>query len=1152
LVLGSVALFSVVTFASPPQQAQEPPLPAATPAAQANEPTFQLRVQKNVVVVRVVVRDSKGRAVGGLRKEDFRISDNGKPQEIGSFSVETSEAAAVPAQPSAAATAAKAGQEAAAAPSAPVSYLAFYFDDLYSAQDSLYRSGQAAEKFIAGLPPAERVAVFTSSGTQTLDFTDDRQKIHEVLSKLRVNSRASPEGRCPEINDYLAYRIIDVDDRDPAWGIITDETVNVCHMPPEMADPNHLRPMVTQAYSAYRMQSRVVLKNLESVIERVARMPGERQVILVSDGFMSLDANNGVESVVDRALRARVTISALDGKGLATNMVEMDASRSYMPDAGLSSLMQTYSTAREVAATGTLAEVAQGTGGQFVGETNDLLGGMRKVLLPPEVMYVLTFSPENLKQDGAFHTLKVTLANGRGLSIQARRGYFAPKGQAALEELAKNEIREAVYSQDAIQDLPLTFETQVRKAEGQNEDIAVQAALDVRDLPFEKQGDLNLAKVVFAVGLFDRDGKYVTGSQQTYTLSLKDATRAEMERRGLALKTKVSAKAGAYTVRVVVRDSQGGNMAAASKAVEVPSETAPAAVQQIVPSAPVANGYQGGEMAASSKAVEVPPQTPAAPPDSQGGEMAALNKPTEVPPPPPATPPGATVQASPDKEMATQDVQPSYTFRVQRNMVVVRVIVRDANGRPVPKLRKEDFRLFDNGKEQGIDQFSEESRRVAPAAAPAAPGKPSEEKSSPGTPPASTPVAPQNFQALYFDDLQSEFSDLNRARDAAERYVATALTPADWVGVFTASGQGVLDFTSDREQLHEALLKLRPRPLFLVLRSFADVLLTTDWVLRGLEQVVRRTALLPGQRSIIMLSPGMLSTTTLYSLPSGTLPGRVYEIAERALGRGVVINVINLRGLYAIIPGGDASQGNAPTGPWAGLAGLLEVSASARADDTFYDFASITGGQVFHNDNDLEKGLRRVGTLADVYYVLALSPRNLKPDGHYHQLKVSLVNPGGLTVQARHGYFAPKASEDAAAKAKEEIEQAMYSQDELRDLPIEVHTQFYKLNETDVRLAVLTHLDMSSVRFHKEADRNRNDVTFVTVLFDLDGKYVAAKEKRVELRLRDSTLERLIKSGITLKTEFDVKPGTYMVRQIVRDSEASQLASLSRTVEIPY
>ena len=379
-------------------------------------------------------------------------------------------------------------REAAAIPSAPVSYLAFYFDDLYSVQDSLYRSGQAAEKFIAGLPPTERVAIFTSSGFQTLDFTDDRQKIHEVLSKLRVNSRASTKGRCPEIPDYLAYRIIDLDDRDPAWGIITDEAVNLCSMPPQMATPDMLRPMVTEAYSSYRMQSRVVLKNLESIIERVARMPGERQVMLVSDGFMSLDANNGVESVVDRALRARVTISALDGKGLATNMVEMDTSRSYMPNPGLSSLMQAYSTAREVAATGTLAEVAQGTGGQFVGETNDLLGGMRKVLLPPEVMYVLTFSPENLKQDGAFHALKVILANGRGLIIQARKGYFAPKGQAALEELAKNEIREAVYSSYALEDLPLSFETEVRKAAGENEDIAIQARLDVRQLAVRETG----------------------------------------------------------------------------------------------------------------------------------------------------------------------------------------------------------------------------------------------------------------------------------------------------------------------------------------------------------------------------------------------------------------------------------------------------------------------------------------------------------------------------------------------------------------------------------------------------------------------------------------------------------------------------------------
>jgi len=582
LILGSVALLSVVTFAKPPQQVQEPPLPPASPAAQTSEPEFKLRVQENVVVVRVVVRDSKGHAVGGLRKEDFRISDEGKPQAISSFSVETSEAAAsLPAQPTAAAPAAKPGQEAAATPVAPLSYLAFYFDDLYSVQDSLYRSGQAAEKFLAGLPASDRVAIFTSSGFQTLDFTDDRQKIHEALMKLRANPRVNPKDDCPEINDYMAFSVVQYGTghsggRDVpvggAIGIIKNEALNQCgysRMYVENVSPEYWRGLAEKAYNAYMWQSRAVLKSLEGVIDRVARMPGERQVMLVSDGFMDLEMNNRVESVVDRALRAHVTISALDGGGLRVDLLEVDASSQYAADGDLAVQANAFNFARRAADQGTLAEIAAGTGGQFFHDNNDLLAGMRKILLPPEVSYVLTFSPTELNADGAFHTLKVTLANGHGLTIQARKGYFAPN-QVSPEEVAKKEIREAVYSSYPIQDLPLTVETEVRKAEGQNAEIAVQAQLDISSLPFQKQGDYNVDNVVFAVGLFDHDGKYVTGSQQTYSLSRKDSTRAEMEKRGLGLKTHVSAKVGAYTVRVVVRDSQGGKMAASSKAVEVP------------------------------------------------------------------------------------------------------------------------------------------------------------------------------------------------------------------------------------------------------------------------------------------------------------------------------------------------------------------------------------------------------------------------------------------------------------------------------------------------------------------------------------------------------------------------------------------------------
>jgi len=72
------------------------------------------------------------------------------------------------------------------------------------------------------------------------------------------------------------------------------------------------------------------------------------------------------------------------------------------------------------------------------------------------------------------------------------------------------------------------------------------------------------------------------------------------------------------------------------------------------------------------------------------------------------------------------------------------------------------------------------------------------------------------------------------------------------------------------------------------------------------------------------------------------------------------------------------------------------------------------------------------------------------------------------------------------------------------------------------------------------------------VVFNGDGKCVVATEKEVELKLRDATLAKLAQTGITVKTEVDLKPGTYLLRQIVRDSEAGQLSGLSRTVELPY
>jgi hypothetical protein len=174
----------------------------------------------------------------------------------------------------------------------------------------------------------------------------------------------------------------------------------------------------------------------------------------------------------------------------------------------------------------------------------------------------------------------------------------------------------------------------------------------------------------------------------------------------------------------------------------------------------------------------------------------------------------AAGQAPAEKEITTQEVPSQFTPQVQRNMVLVKVVVRDSKGNPVPGLRKEDFRLFDNGKPQVIDQFGLESSSRASTLPAAVTAREAGEEAPAGREAAG--ALARNYLALYFDDIQMAFQDTARARGAADRYLAARLTPADRAGVFTSSGQGNLDFTElsryrTRAARHSLIVPARKR-----------------------------------------------------------------------------------------------------------------------------------------------------------------------------------------------------------------------------------------------------------------------------------------------------------------------------------------------------
>jgi len=120
----------------------------------------------------------------------------------------------------------------------------------------------------------------------------------------------------------------------------------------------------------------------------------------------------------------------------------------------------------------------------------------------------------------------------------------------------------------------------------------------------------------------------------------------------------------------------------------------------------------------------------------------------------------------------------------------------------------------------------------------------------------------------------------------------------------------------------------------------------------------------------------------------------------------------------------------------------------------------------------------------------------------------------------------------------------------MHDLPVDLHTQFFKATEVDAKLAVLVHVDVKHLHFRKGEGRNNNNLIIAAALFDRNGSFITGNEKVLELRLKDETLERKVESGVTLKTSFDVKPGSYLVRLVVRDTEGL-LSAENGAIEIP-
>jgi VWFA-related protein len=409
---------SQITDAVPAQQSAE------QRGASVSGPIIRAKV--NEVLVPVVVRDAHGHPVDSLSKDDFQVFDNGKPQAITGFTIikRGSENSAVNSSITVSNTtdSPTVSQPSSVQPRV----VAFLFDDFNITDADLPYAQQSAIKALdSSLAPADFAIVLSTSGANS-GVTRDHEKLKQAILGLKAKSfLRTNENECHNVDYYMGDRIINQADVQA----LQAETIEVVYCFKRNISLEAAEAIArTNAERAVHIGERNYQANLGAIRlilnKLMAPLPGQHVIVVISPGFFAPtpEAAAMESEILDIAARSSTIIDTIDARGLYT--LDADASVGRKLDQASQRLLDQYHRSSMDAVSGVMEELADGTGGTFYHNNNDLEGGFKTLLAGAECRYLLAFSPVKMKPR-VHHRLKVKVSQ-RGLTVQARSGYSAP------------------------------------------------------------------------------------------------------------------------------------------------------------------------------------------------------------------------------------------------------------------------------------------------------------------------------------------------------------------------------------------------------------------------------------------------------------------------------------------------------------------------------------------------------------------------------------------------------------------------------------------------------------------------------------------------------------------------------------------------------
>ena len=576
----------------PQPRPQQQPQPAATPQ-QPSTPGEEdvVRITSNLVQVDAVITDKSGHPITDLKPEEVEILEDGKPQKISHFSY------IVTAGPSAGVSTAKPTTvDKNAPPVAPVALkpdqvhrtIAIVVDDLGLSFESVHFLRKALKTFVdEQMQPGDLVAIVrTAGGNGALQqFTTDKTVLYAAIEHIRwyASGRGGVTASAP-IEDS---------------GIPTNPGSSASS-PVAMATPDAATDFENANADLNEFRDDVfsvgTLGEVGYVVNGLRDLPGRKSILLISDGFRihsssdttrEYEATERAQRLIDAASRASVVIYTLNPTGLQTlGLTARDYSSGYNPTRANNQIAQQLQNRRDTAfdMQEGLDYLAEETGGIAIRNTNDLSGGIQRVMEDQKGYYLIGYRPDESTFDRktgrrTFHKLSLKVTRAGKFEVRMRNGFFGVTDEEAHAKARtpQEQVVEALTSPFHTTGVHLQLTSVFANSQQQGSFLRTMLHIDANDLTFTVEPD-GSHKSTFNVVLFTfgADAGVVDQTGRTYTIRIPASDYDRTLKNGFVYYLTVPIKKpGAYQLRAAVRDEKSQRVGSASQFLVAPDVKKP-------------------------------------------------------------------------------------------------------------------------------------------------------------------------------------------------------------------------------------------------------------------------------------------------------------------------------------------------------------------------------------------------------------------------------------------------------------------------------------------------------------------------------------------------------------------------------------------------